>query len=103
MKGKGFVPLVLGLVVGLFAVKLLVDFVRKAQASNQDRAAFKAVRAKIDIPAYSAISHEMLEVIESSDASLAPPQERFSEAKELLNRVPAKFIPAKALTAPCPV
>lgn len=96
MKGKALVPLVLGLVVGLFAVKLLVDFVRKAQASNQDRVAFKAVRAKIDIPAYSAISHEMVEVIESSDASFMPAQERFGDVKEVINRVPSKSIPAKA-------
>ncbi len=96
MKGKALVPLVLGLVVGLFAVKLLVDFVRKAQASNPDRMAFKAVRAKIDIPAYSAISHEMVELIESSDASFMPAQERFGDLKEVINRVPSKSIPAKA-------
>lgn len=96
MKGKALVPLVLGLVVGLFAVKLLVDFVRKAQAANPDRMAFKAVRAKIDIPAYSAISHEMVEVVESTDATFMPQQERFGDVKEVLNRVPAKSIPAKA-------
>lgn len=95
MKGKAFIPLVLGLVVGLFAVKLVIDTVRKSQAT-QPMAKTTIVRAKTDISAFTEISPQDIEEIEVPDAGLAPKDERVSTVEELEGRVAAKSIPMGA-------
>lgn len=95
MNRKAAIPLVAGLVIGLFAVKLVMDFVKKAQGSQQGQQKISIVQAKQDIKAYEKITPEMIQMIETSDSVLAPPTERISDTKELLEkpRVAAKSIP----------
>ena len=93
MKGKAIIPLVLGLAVGLLAVKFVVDSIRKAQSSRESLPTFKVVRARQDINAYEQITERMLEVIESSDENIAPAKDRFESTEDLTERVTAKTIP----------
>jgi pilus assembly protein CpaB len=96
MKGKAIIPLVLGLCVGLVAVKLLVDTLKKAQASSAASQMVEAVRAKQDIDAYTEIKPEMVEVIKTSDSRFAPANDRVSSLDALLKpraRVTSKAIP----------
>jgi pilus assembly protein CpaB len=101
MKGKAFIPLVLGLVVGLLAVKLVVDTVRESQAGQKSETS-KLVRAKMDIGAYVEIRPEMVEEVEVKDTSVAP-KEQLVRKEDLFKkdatpsgdwRVTAKAIPA---------
>ena len=92
MKGKAFIPLVLGLVVGLFAVKVVVDTVRKSQA-NQKVATATVVRAKTDIRAFTAILPDDVEEVQVADSGLAPKSERVEKKDDVVGRVTAKSIP----------
>lgn len=96
MKGKALIPLVLGLVIGLLAVKFVVDTVRKAQASNKPAASIAAVRAKQDIAAHIEITPDLVEIVHTADEQFAPKTERFEKLEDVLTRVSAKPIPAKA-------
>lgn len=93
MKAKAIIPLVLGLAVGLLAVKFVIDTIRKAQSNSQALPTFKVVRATQDISAYDKFTANMLEVIESSDENFAPAKDRFESVEDLLERVTAKSIP----------
>lgn len=93
MNRRAAIPLVAGLVIGLFAVKLVMDFVKKAQGSQAATQKFTLVQAKQDIKAYQKITPEMIQQIESSDAILAPPTERIGSLEELKDRVAGKSIP----------
>lgn len=94
MKGKAIIPLVLGLAVGLVAVRFLVDAVKKAQGATGDKATVSILRAKQDIEPYSMITEEMIEEVQTTDVSLVPATERISTKKELLEekRVVAKSV-----------
>ncbi len=92
MKGKAFIPLVLGLVVGLFAVKLVIDTVRKSQA-KQVTPKIAVVRTKADIRAFTTISAEDIEVVEVADFGFAPANERLEKKEGVVGRVTAKAIP----------
>ncbi len=96
MKGKAVIPLVLGLCIGLVAVKFVVDTLKKAQASGSSQRAITAVRAKQDIHAYALITPELVEVIETTDNKFAPVNERVSKLEDLKDRVSAKAIPRHA-------
>lgn len=95
MKGKAIIPLVLGLCVGLVAVKLLVDTLKKAQASGGGKA-ITAVRAKQDIDAFAVITAEMVELVQTSDSKFAPSQERMDKLESVIGRVTGKSIPQHA-------
>ncbi len=95
MKGKAIIPLVLGLCVGLVAVKLLVDTLKKAQASGGGKA-ITAVRAKQDIDAFAVITAEMVELVQTSDSKFAPTQERMDKLESVIGRVTGKSIPQHA-------
>lgn len=96
MKGKAIVPLALGLVIGLVAVKFGVDAIKSAQGSNQASEQITAVRAKLDIAAYQEITPELLEVFTTTDPQFAPPGERMEKVEDVSGRVSAKAIPARA-------
>lgn len=93
MKGKAIIPLVLGLCVGVVAVKLLVDTMKRAQAANAARNTITIVRAKQDIDAYTLITKEMVEAVETSDGRLLPQVERLPSLDVVVGRVTAKSIP----------
>jgi pilus assembly protein CpaB len=96
MNRKAAIPLVLGLVIGLVAVKLVMDSVKRAQGSNQAQQKFAVVQARTDIGAYEEISPEMVQAIEIGESALAPPQERIAGVELAVGRVTAKPIPQNA-------
>lgn len=95
MKGKAIIPLILGLCVGLVAVKFLVDAVQKAQGST-DNQTVSAVRARVDIDSYQKITEEMVELVQTMDDAFAPSFQRFSSIEEVVGQVTAKAIPQNA-------
>jgi pilus assembly protein CpaB len=96
MKGKGIIPLVLGLAVGLVAVKFGIDAIRRAQASGEKTEKIKAVRARVDIAAFEEITPDMVELIETADSLFAPLNDRVGSIEELKARVTSKAIPARS-------
>ncbi len=92
MKRKAIIPLLLGLGIGLATVKLAVDTIRKAQAANKTAATVKVVWAKEDIGAYTSITAEMVEIVETGDSRFAPVADRFESVEHVIGRVPAKGI-----------
>ena len=95
MKGKAIIPLILGLCVGLVAVKFLVDAIQEARGST-DKQTVSAVRARIDIDSYQKITEEMVELVETADDAFAPSFQRFSSIEEVVGQVTAKAIPQNA-------
>ncbi len=93
MKRKAIIPLVLGLGIGLLAVKFGIDAIRQAQASNEAKATVSVVRAKLDIPAHEEIRADMLELIEVQDSLLVPAIDRIEAVDKAAGRVTAKAIP----------
>lgn len=93
MKRKAMIPLILGLAIGLLAVKLTVDAIKQAQGSNQEKETITAIRARQDIPAFAKITKEMIEVVETTDTLFAPDHDRIDSLDQALGRVTAKSIP----------
>jgi len=93
MKGKAIIPLVLGLCVGLVAVKFLFDTLQKAKGANAERKLVPIVRARQDIDSFEIITPDLVEVVETADTGLAPSAEWVSSVDDLLGRVTAKSIP----------
>ncbi len=96
MKGKAIIPLVLGLGIGLVAVKFVVDTLKKARASGAATQKITAVRAKLDIGAYAEIKPDMVELIETTDNLFAPSQDRINKLEEAIGRVTSKAIPQRS-------
>ncbi len=96
MKGKAIIPLVLGLVVGLLAVKFGIDAVKSAQGSSRPSEQVSVVRAKLDIAAYQEVTPDLLEVFMTTDPQFAPASERIGKVEDVVGRVTAKAIPARA-------
>jgi len=95
MKRKAIIPLVLGVGIGLFTVKLAVDTIRKAQAANKAAQTVKVVRATQDIRAHEAVSPEMVEVVETTESLFIPASDRFESTDEVIGRVARKSIPER--------
>jgi pilus assembly protein CpaB len=93
MKRKAIIPLVLGLGIGLLAVKFGVDSIRRAQASNAARQTVTVVRAKQDIAGYEEIQKDMVETVETADSLFAPANERLGKVDLAIGRVASKPIP----------
>jgi pilus assembly protein CpaB len=85
MKNRAIIPLVIGLGVGLVAVKLSVDVVQKARAAGGNDDMLSVVVAQQMIPMGVEIKPAMLSVARSSK-SLAP-QGGFSDPEKLAGRV----------------
>lgn len=96
MKGKAIIPLVLGLGVGLLAVKMLVDTLKKAKASNTEQRMVTVVRAKQDIGEYQEITKDLVEQIEIADSKLISATERMATAEDVIGRVSSKSIPQQS-------
>jgi pilus assembly protein CpaB len=91
MKNRAIIPLVIGLAVGLIAVKLSVDVVQKARASNSSENMSQVVVAQQLIPMGAEIKANMLSVTKTSK-SLAP-QGASDDPKKLAGRVVRTQIP----------
>ncbi len=96
MKGRAIIPLVLGLCVGLVAVKYLVNTLQDAKGSTAESKMISVVRATQDIAGYQEITAEFVELVETSDASLAPARERIGSLEDVIGRVTAKSIPERS-------
>ncbi len=96
MRGKAFIPLALGLCVGLLAVKFGVDAIKKAQGGTQAPTEIQIVRAKLDIGAYEKITEEMVELATTTDKNLIPESDRVGSLEDVVDRVTAKAIPSRA-------
>lgn len=94
MNRKAAIPLVAGLVIGLVAVKLIMDVVKKAQGSQAAQQKITLIQAKQDIKAYEKILPEMVHAVQVTDSSLVPQAERISDLEFLKDRVASKSIPA---------
>jgi len=93
MKGKAIIPLVLGLCIGLVAIKLVVDTVKKAQASGKPKETVTVVRAAADINVGAEFVPELLEEVEVIPSGLVPANERVGSIADLEGRVAMKTIP----------
>ena len=105
MKGKAIIPLLLGLGIGLVAVKFAVNTIKRAQAAGHTTETIKVVRAKQDISAYEEIAVEKVELVETVDNLFAPANDRIGALDDVVGRVSAKTIPKgtavwKSLLAP---
>lgn len=93
MRAKAIIPLALGLGVGLFAVKFLVDFVKRAQGSNVEVQMVQIVRATQDISSFVEIRPEFVELVETTENSFISSQERIGSLEDVVGRVTGKAIP----------
>ena len=93
MKGKAIIPLVLGLGVGLVAVKLGVDTIKQSKASGTRQATVTAFRATADIDAFAEITPEMIEAVKTEVNAFLPTEELFETSKDVVGRVTARMIP----------
>ena len=91
MKNRAIIPLVVGLAVGLIAVKLSVDVVQKARAANSGDNMTSVVVAQQLIPMGAELKPGMLSVTKTSKA-LAP-QGAADDPKKLAGRVVRTQIP----------
>ncbi|HSW46849.1 MAG TPA: hypothetical protein VLM89_14910, partial [Phycisphaerae bacterium] len=62
MKGRAIIPLAVGLLVGILAIKIFADVLRKARGATSGGEIAKVVCASSDIAATSEIKEAMLEL-----------------------------------------
>ncbi|MGE3180519.1 MAG: Flp pilus assembly protein CpaB [Phycisphaerae bacterium] len=84
MNGKAVIPLVAGLCVGGFALKMVFDTVKKAKGAQTPMATLLAARH--DIPVGTAIDETMIQSIQFPVKSV--PEGAFTKKEELIGRVP---------------
>lgn len=90
MKAKAMIPLVLGLVVGIVAVKGFLNVLKRAKAADTETV--QVVRARADIPATVEITKEMLQAVEVP--KVLAPRDTFASIDEVATRVSGQNIPA---------
>jgi Flp pilus assembly protein CpaB len=93
MKGKAIIPLVLGLLIGIAAVKWGIDTIKDAQASNPKGTNITVVTAREDITAYEEITKAKVETVETADNALVPAGSRLTSLEDAVGRVAGKAIP----------
>jgi pilus assembly protein CpaB len=91
MKNRAIIPLVIGLAVGLVAVKLSIDVVQKARAAGGSDDLLSIVVAQQTIPMGIEIKPSMLSVTKTS-RPLAP-QGSYADPKKLTGRVVRSGVP----------
>lgn len=91
MKGKAIIPLVLGLGIGIFAIKMFFNVLNKAKGATSGETV-QVVRAKIDIAPTIEITEQMVEIA-SVPQSLAP-KLPIRDLKEAVGRVTSNSIAA---------
>jgi pilus assembly protein CpaB len=96
MNRRAIIPLLVGLGIGLLAVKFAISTIRKAQASSESNKTVTVVRAKLDIAAHEEIQKDMVETVATADSLFAPANERMDKVDTAIGRVTAKPIPKNA-------
>ncbi|RJP42501.1 MAG: Flp pilus assembly protein CpaB [Phycisphaerales bacterium] len=97
MSGKALIPLVLGLGIGLLAIRFGMDTLRNAKGQPVETDKRQVVRALTDVDASLAITPQMLEVVETADPPLGEMERDFASAEDVVDRVAGKFIPKGAV------
>ncbi|MCB9850838.1 MAG: Flp pilus assembly protein CpaB [Phycisphaerales bacterium] len=92
MKSKALIPLVIGVVVGIIAIKYTMDAVSAAKGAPASSEMVSVVMAQKDIPATVGITPDMIVVAQTPRTPLLP-QELFTDIKQLEDRVALKSIP----------
>ncbi len=90
MKGRAIIPLVLGLGIGVFAIKMFVDVLKKARGSGGGETT-EVICAKVDIAPTMEITEGMLEKVPVPKGLV--PKQIFSNTKEVIGRVTTQTIP----------
>jgi len=97
MSGKALIPLIVGLCMGLLAIKFGMDTLKKAQGGAQaeqvESETRKVVRAIEDIGESRRIIREVLELVETADKPKSSDPD-FEDIEQLMDRVSWKFIPS---------
>lgn len=91
MKSKALIPLVVGLVVGIIAIKYTMDTVNAAKGAKKTDLV-TVVLARSDIPSTVQITPDMLNVTETPKTPLLA-MDTVVSADEIINRVALKSIP----------
>jgi len=92
MKSKALIPLVIGIGVGVFAIKYTMDAVRKAQGATSSSELITVVMAQKDIPATETITPDMIVAVKTPMTPMLP-RDAFTDVAELEGRVALKSIP----------
>jgi pilus assembly protein CpaB len=90
MNIRSFIPLVLGLGIGVFAIKMFMDVLKKAEGANNTETV-QVVQAKTEIGATMRIGKGMVTLTEVPKP--IAPSNAFVDAKEVIDRVTNKTIP----------
>src|SRR3990172_5761012 len=84
MKGRAIIPLVIGLCVGVFALKVFVNVLQKARGATVNDTVW-VVCAAVDIDPTVEVQEAMLEVRQVPKSLV--PERTFADPKELVGRV----------------
>jgi len=93
MKSKAMIPLVLGLVIGLAALKLGMDAVHKAEGGQTASPETEVVVAAVDIGATMEVRPDAVVVKKTVSTPLLP-SDAFGKIEDVVGRVTNKTIPA---------
>lgn len=91
MKGRAIIPLAVGLLVGVVALKIFADVLRKARGSTSGNEVANVVCANSDIAPTAEIKETMLEL--RSVPKALQPKAVFTDLKEVAGRVSCVNIP----------
>jgi Flp pilus assembly protein CpaB len=91
MKAKAYVPLVVGLIVGVLAIKLTFDYVRKARGSSFTGPGITVVRARANIPMAAEITNDMVDLVQVPKTFV--PADAFNKKEDVVGRVTCTIIP----------
>jgi pilus assembly protein CpaB len=97
MKSRAVIPLVIGLAIGILAIRSFFNVLQKAKGSAKVDTV-QVVRAKVNISPTIEIKEEMIELTEVP-ASFVP-EGAFHDSKKVVDRVTSQMIPKGALVAP---
>lgn len=101
MKPKTLIPLIVGLTVGFFAIKMGVDMVREAKGSQENRTSILVSARTIEVA--TDIQDNMITTQEVAESLVSP--DSFMKKEDLIGRVTKMPVPAgvaitKAMLAP---
>jgi pilus assembly protein CpaB len=92
MKNRAIIPLALGVVIGVLAIKFSVDAVRRARGESKPTIMVDAIVANQDIGQSLRITSDMLVVRKTPKTPLLP-ADAYTKVEDLVNRVTQKSIP----------
>lgn len=91
MKSKAIIPLVVGLGIGVVAIKLFVDVLKRAKGDSAPVATKPVVVARTDITSTIEISDQMIDVVDVPVQLV--PHDTFGTPEEVIGRVSSHPIP----------